>query len=92
MKNITKHKPDKYVMKCHHCDCEFTYELEDLKVNYVTEYVIKCPECETELKHDHREKQTRIKLDLLNNIDSKIEGLVKDIAERLKEERGEAHE
>lgn len=39
----------KYIHKCWNCGCEFTYQLEDIKFNWLGENeVIICPACEFE--------------------------------------------
>lgn len=56
MIKIIKEKPENYTMTCSHCDCKFTYALEDLKKNYYEEFIIKCPCCGVVLYHSNRLK------------------------------------
>lgn len=57
MIKVIKHKPKFYFTKCHKCDCEFQYELEDLKFNAMhVGLTVECPECKAEIFHHDRDR------------------------------------
>lgn len=54
MINIIKNQPKNYKIKCSHCDCEFSYELTDLKRDYYSAFYVICPCCKNNEKHNNR--------------------------------------
>ena len=52
MITVIKHGKRKF-MKCISCDCEFTYEKEDVVTTHVGinewEYSVKCPDCDEKI-------------------------------------------
>ena len=54
MIEIINKKPNKYFAKCPKCDCELSYQWEDLRKDYYEKLVIICPECDNYIYHDSR--------------------------------------
>lgn len=61
MKTIVKKGKSIFQAKCPRCECEFTYDLDDLKRDSYTSYItsVICPECEYRISHEGRIKELK---------------------------------
>lgn len=49
---ITKLRPLYFEVACHRCGCEFEFEPDDIRKNYIRGLeVVGCPECGVEITH-----------------------------------------
>lgn len=47
MIKVIKHGQTEYTTICKRCGCQFSYELSDLKENYIN-----CPDCNNSIQHE----------------------------------------
>lgn len=54
MKNILIHGKwfRTYAIQCHDCECQFTYETEDIIDIHGEHPWVRCPECDVSIEHD----------------------------------------
>lgn len=57
MIRITKRRPLFFEVACHKCSCQFEFEPEDVRTNYIRgKEVVSCPECAEEITHPFPER------------------------------------
>ncbi len=50
-RKILDQGPQEYTLKCRHCGCTFSYELDDVVLTYGVSAVVYCARCQKALPH-----------------------------------------